>query len=135
VTSTLAGVGADVDPAADRGRVDRVVVGVEADVVVARQPGRQPPADHRRDRRQRDHGGPVRVDPIRRCGRLGDFADPGAGGQQQVDDVGEVVGVPGAGLAGCGLLPGADRGANPVEVVHGERFDGAVTARETGSPR
>ena len=31
----------DLDPAADRGRVDGVVVGVQADVVVAGQPQRQ----------------------------------------------------------------------------------------------
>lgn len=47
-----------LDPAADDGRVDRVVLAVQADVVVPRQPARDPPADERRDRRQRQHRRP-----------------------------------------------------------------------------
>ena len=50
-------VGDDLDPAADHARVDRVVVGVQADVVVAGQPCRGPPPDRWRDRRQRQHRG------------------------------------------------------------------------------
>ena len=38
----------DLDPAADHRRVHRVVVGVQADVVVAGQPGRGPPPGRRR---------------------------------------------------------------------------------------
>ena len=53
--------GVDLDPAPDHGRVDRVVVGIEPDVVVPRQAGRGPPADLRRDRRQRQHRRPVRA--------------------------------------------------------------------------
>ena len=36
-------VGDDLDPASDHRRMDRVVVGVQPDVVVAGQPGRGPP--------------------------------------------------------------------------------------------
>ena len=61
-------VGGDVDHPADRGRVDGVVVGVDADVVVAAQPDlvRQPTVQ--RDRRQRQHRCPVGVDQIDRAG-------------------------------------------------------------------
>ena len=59
-------VGDDLDPAADHGRVDRVVVGVQPDVVVARQPGRGPPPGRRGDRRQRQHRRLVRGDPVGR---------------------------------------------------------------------
>ena len=47
-------------------RVDRVVVAVQAHVVVARQPQRAAPAGRWRDRRQRQHRGPVGVDPVGR---------------------------------------------------------------------
>ena len=49
--------GDHLDPPADHGRVDRVVVGVQADVVVAGQPRRGPPPGRRRDRRQGQHRG------------------------------------------------------------------------------
>ena len=70
-----AGVGMDVDAAADRRGVHRVVVGGDPDVMIVGKAGRPPPAAGR-GRRQRNHGGPVRVDTIggracnRRCIRL-----------------------------------------------------------------
>ena len=57
-------VGGHLDAAADHRRVDRVVVGIQPHVVVARQPQRAAPARRRRDRRQRQHRGPVSVDPV-----------------------------------------------------------------------
>ena len=59
-------VGHHLDPAADDRRVHRVVVAVQPDVVVPGQPGRDSPPGRRRHRRQRDHRGPVRGDPITR---------------------------------------------------------------------
>ena len=46
--------------------MDRVVVGVQPNVVIPRQPRRGSPTGHRRHRRQRQHRGPVGVDPIGR---------------------------------------------------------------------
>ena len=57
-------VGGQLDAAAHCGRVDRVVVAVQAHVVVARQPQRGPLPGGRRDRRQRQHGGPVGIDSL-----------------------------------------------------------------------
>jgi hypothetical protein len=59
-------VGADLDAAADRRGVHRVVVAVQPHVVVAGQPQRVGPAGHGRDRRQRQHRGTVRRDPVDR---------------------------------------------------------------------
>ncbi len=56
----------DLDPAADHGRVDRVVVGIEPDVVVAGQPGGKSPPGRRGDRRQGEHRGLVGGDPLGR---------------------------------------------------------------------
>ena len=61
-------VSGDGDLAADRGRVDGVVVGVDAHVVVAAEPDLVRPADRRWDRRQRQHRCPVSVDEIDRAG-------------------------------------------------------------------
>jgi hypothetical protein len=59
-------VGGDLHPAADRRRVDRVVVAVQPHVVVTGQPQRRPPPGRRRDRRQGQHRGTIGVDPVRR---------------------------------------------------------------------
>ena len=59
-------VGVDLDSPSDHGGVDGVVVGVDADVVVARKAQALAPADLGRDRRQGHHGGLVRCDPVRR---------------------------------------------------------------------
>lgn len=56
-------VGVDLDPAADPGRVVGVVVGIEADVVVAGQPDRLGPTDLWGDR-WRQHRCPVGGDPV-----------------------------------------------------------------------
>ena len=55
-----------LDPPADHRRVHRVVVAVQPHVVVPRQPGRRPPPGRRRDRRQRQHRGPVGGRPVGR---------------------------------------------------------------------
>jgi len=69
-----------LDTAADHRRGDRVVVGVQAHVVVARQPQRGPPPGRRRDRWQLQHRGAVGVDPLRRRSRArgGDVGWPAA---------------------------------------------------------
>ena len=59
-------VGVDLDPSSDHRGVHRVVVGVQPDVVVPRQPGRAAPTGLRGDRRQRQHRRPVRADPVGR---------------------------------------------------------------------
>ena len=61
-------IGGDGDLAADRGRVDGVVAGVDAHVVVASEPDLVEPAERRRDRRQREHRCPISVDQIDRAG-------------------------------------------------------------------
>jgi hypothetical protein len=48
-----------------------------------------------------------------------DFADAGAGGEHEVDDVGLVAGVSGSGFAGDGLLPVPDRRPDGVKVLMG----------------
>ena len=60
-------VGDDLDAAADHRRVHRVVVAVQAHVVVTRQPRRGPPPGRRRDRRQR-RASPARSAAIRSVG-------------------------------------------------------------------
>ena len=57
-------IGAHQHPAPDTGRVHRVVVGIQAHVVIAGQPQRGTPTGRRGHRRQRQHRGPVRADPI-----------------------------------------------------------------------
>jgi hypothetical protein len=57
-------IGGHLHAAADHRRVDRVVIAVQADVVVTRQPQRARPARLWRDRRQRQHRGPVSLDPV-----------------------------------------------------------------------
>jgi patatin-related protein len=57
-------VATHLDAAADRGRVDRVVVAVQADVMIARQPQRARPASHGRHRWQR-HVVRFALDPSR----------------------------------------------------------------------
>jgi hypothetical protein len=59
-------VGGDLDPPPDYRRVHRVVVAVQAHVVIARQPLRRPPAHHRGDRWQGEHRETIRVNAIRR---------------------------------------------------------------------
>ena len=92
---TRSQVGADLDPAADHGRVDRVVVGVDAHVVVPRQAGARVPADLRRHRRQRQHRGPVRStrssgrQPSTRIQRPLAFGQPGPQLGVEVDRDGE----------------------------------------------
>nr|AEB33881.1 hypothetical protein [Mycobacterium sp. JS330] len=57
----------DLDAPPDRAGMHRVVVGIEADVVVTRQPGRIAPSHARPDRRQCQHRRFVRVDPVGRA--------------------------------------------------------------------
>jgi len=64
--SDAAQVDNDLDPAADYGRVDRVVVGVDPHVVVPGQPRAPSPADGRRDWRQGNHRSLVGSDPLGR---------------------------------------------------------------------
>jgi hypothetical protein len=52
-------IGRHVDPDAVRGRVDRVVAGVEANVVVPRQPQPGMPGHIGQHRRQRPRRGPI----------------------------------------------------------------------------
>ena len=92
-------VGADLDAAADHRRVDRVVVAVQADVVVARQPQRGAPPGHRRHRRQRQHRGPVGLDPVGR-GAAQHPAMPLVGQHQPVGQLGVEVGRRGEAAAG-----------------------------------
>ena len=56
----------DLDTSPDHRRMHRIVVGVQPNVVIPRQPRRGSPTGHRRHRRQRQHRGPVSVDPISR---------------------------------------------------------------------
>lgn len=56
----------DLDTPADHRRVHRVIVGVQPDVVIARQPGVVAPPHLRNHRRQRQHRLAVRADPIGR---------------------------------------------------------------------
>ena len=50
------------------------------------------------------------------------FADASAGGQHEVDDVGQIAGLPRPSLSGSGLLPSADRRADAFQVLG---FEGA----------
>jgi hypothetical protein len=59
-------VGADLDAAADDCRVDRVVVAVQAHVVVTRQPQRAAPPGHRSNGWEGQHRRPVSADPVGR---------------------------------------------------------------------
>jgi hypothetical protein len=59
-------IGIDLHPAADRSRVDRVVVAVQPHVVVAWQPQRRLPPGLWRHRRQGQHRSAVGVDPVGR---------------------------------------------------------------------
>jgi hypothetical protein len=59
-------VGDDLDPPADDPRMHRVVVAVQADVVITRQPQRRPPSSRRGHRGQREHPLAVGGDPIGR---------------------------------------------------------------------
>ncbi len=59
-------IGNHLDPAADHTRVHRIIVAVQANVVIARQPTRGPPPGRRRHRRQRQHSGLVGGDPLGR---------------------------------------------------------------------
>src|SRR2546423_14346137 len=59
-------VGDDLDPPADHTGVDRVVVAIQADVVIARQPQRGSPSSRRRDWRHSKHSPPVGGDPTGR---------------------------------------------------------------------
>ena len=56
----------DVHEAADRGRVDGVIVRVDTDVVVASEPDATPPTQLQRDRGQGQHRGPVSIETIQR---------------------------------------------------------------------
>ena len=60
-------VGNDFDASPDHPRVHRVVIGIQSDVMIARQPGGVPPPHLRRYRRQRQHRLEVGTDPIRGC--------------------------------------------------------------------
>jgi hypothetical protein len=60
-------VGGHLHPPADSGRVERVVVAVQAHVVVTRQPQRAAPPGRWRHRRQGQHRGPVGLDPVGGC--------------------------------------------------------------------
>jgi hypothetical protein len=60
-------VSAHIDHPPDRGRLHGVVAGVQADVVVAPEPDSFPPAQARRDRRQRQHPGTVVLDQVGRA--------------------------------------------------------------------
>ena len=72
----------DLDAATDRSRVHRVVVAVQAHVVITRQPGRSrhPMPAHRR---QRQHRGPIGLDAIGRA-RTPAPAAAGVGHRQPV---------------------------------------------------
>ena len=59
-------VGDDLDAPTDDRRVHRVVVAVQADVVITRQPQRRPPPRRGRDRRQGEHRLAVGGDPVGR---------------------------------------------------------------------
>ena len=59
-------VGDHLDPATDRGRVDGVVVAVQTDVVITRQPHRHPPPVIGVDRRQRQHRLLIGMDALER---------------------------------------------------------------------
>ena len=59
-------VGDHLDTAPDHRGVHRVIVAIEADVVIASQPGRSSPPGRRRDRRQGQHRLAVSGDPFGR---------------------------------------------------------------------
>lgn len=57
-------VGGDVDEPVDHSRIDGVVAGVDADVLVASQPDPVDPSDRWCDRRQSQHRRPIRIEQI-----------------------------------------------------------------------
>lgn len=67
IVARLIEVGSDFDTSPDHPRVHRVVIGIQSDVVIARQPGGVAPPHLRRYRWQRQHRLAVGADPIRRC--------------------------------------------------------------------
>ncbi|GAB1643194.1 hypothetical protein KRMM14A1259_36170 [Krasilnikovia sp. MM14-A1259] len=61
------------------------------------------------------------------------LADADAGGEHEIDDIGQVAGVPRSRLAGSGLLPLADRRADGFQVFGFEGPHGAAwLAKATG---
>lgn len=74
-------VGQHGDDAGDRVGVHGVVVGVDADVVVAADPGLHPPPGGRVDGRQGEHPGPVGLPPLGGAGLQGAVDAPVGDGQ------------------------------------------------------
>jgi hypothetical protein len=111
-------IGGHLDAAADHRRVHRVVVGVQAHVVVTGQPQRCPPAGRRRDWRQAQHRGAVGVDPVGR-GAAQRATMPPVGQAQPAVELGVEVGR--AGEAPAGQKRGLQIAVGPLDQALGFR--------------
>jgi hypothetical protein len=116
-----------VDEVADHGRVDGIVVGVDAHVVVPAEPDPVPPAQVQRDRWQRQHRCSVRVQPgDRRHACRAD--DPRVRTDQPVGELGVEVRRRGEGS------PGHERGLEPCVTALDDPLGLRVLRRQQHQP-